>query len=276
MSRPFPPFALPVLLTILAVPTFLTAAEPTPHPGPQTAGKPSGWGVRPALIFHWTKPAYELLAECAATRIAEALGLSLSATSSTAPASSNQAKRAVPPGVIIDRSPDPFPRSTSAHPASPYSPTAIIWLRTISSAPAQVTARRRSSLPKIAVRPGGKWRPWMASGGLRSSFTGVIFIFWAQAKNMGRWSSDAQRMPVERGPAPRTAVAAFCWTMAGITAPVPVVIHKGRIWRKWNTSRDSGVRDSARWSSGEGTVGRPVSATDCPLRGALAVSPGVF
>jgi hypothetical protein len=32
--------------------------------------------------FHWTKPAYELLARCAATRIAEALGFSVPAADS--------------------------------------------------------------------------------------------------------------------------------------------------------------------------------------------------
>jgi hypothetical protein len=35
--------------------------------------------------FHWTKPAYELLAQLAATRVAEALGFSLSATPSVPP-----------------------------------------------------------------------------------------------------------------------------------------------------------------------------------------------
>ncbi len=33
--------------------------------------------------FHWTKPAYELLAQCAATRIAQVLGLSLPASQSS-------------------------------------------------------------------------------------------------------------------------------------------------------------------------------------------------
>ena len=58
--------------------------------------------------FHWTKPAYELLAQSAATRIAEALGFSLSVTPSAAPAvSSRPVVGAAPPGVIIDRSPAP-------------------------------------------------------------------------------------------------------------------------------------------------------------------------
>jgi hypothetical protein len=51
MSRPAPRIACPtLLLMVMAVSTFLTAAEPTPHPKPQTAAKPSGWGVRQILV----------------------------------------------------------------------------------------------------------------------------------------------------------------------------------------------------------------------------------
>jgi len=51
MSHPVTRIAFPtLLLTVLAVSTFLVAAEPTPRPRSQTAAKPSGWGIRQVLV----------------------------------------------------------------------------------------------------------------------------------------------------------------------------------------------------------------------------------
>ena len=51
MSSLSPRIAFPMLqLSVLAISTFLVAAEPTPRPKPQTAAKPGGWGVRQVLV----------------------------------------------------------------------------------------------------------------------------------------------------------------------------------------------------------------------------------
>ena len=51
MSNLAPRIAFPMLLlTVLADSTFLVAAEPTSHPNPKTATKPSGWGIRQVLV----------------------------------------------------------------------------------------------------------------------------------------------------------------------------------------------------------------------------------
>jgi hypothetical protein len=84
-----------LLLAVLSVSAPVVAADPATRAKPSGAAKPRGWGVRQVPVadyygilvkrldlargdrFHWTRPAYDLLAHCAATRIAEALDLSL-------------------------------------------------------------------------------------------------------------------------------------------------------------------------------------------------------
>jgi hypothetical protein len=87
-----------LLLAVLSVSAPVVAADPATRAKPSGAAKPRGWGVRQVPVadyygilvkrldlargdrFHWTRPAYDLLAHCAATRIVQALGLSVPAT----------------------------------------------------------------------------------------------------------------------------------------------------------------------------------------------------
>ena len=181
--------------------------------------------------FHWTKPAYELLAQCAATWIAEALGFSVSVTSPAAPASFHQAKGAAPPGVVIDRSPDPSrvyigSPSIAVLPSGEYLASHDFFgPGTTNSQTAVFASKDRGATWRKVATLDGQW--WSTLFVHRNA----LYIL-GTSKEYGavviRRSTDAGRTwtnPQDRHSGLLLDDGKYhC-------APVPVVIHKGRIWR---------------------------------------------
>ena len=137
------------------------------------------------------------------------------------------------PGVVIDPTAPRRAASTSARPASSSCPTAATLPATTSSGlnrSTTATPSRGSSVRPTAARRGNCYPRSTAASGPACSDTRTPSISGARDANTATCASAARPTPAAPGP---TADAKSGLLIQGTfhCAPVPVVVHDGRLWR---------------------------------------------